>query len=91
MSWAPGPVTPVPDADDPAWLSPLLLIGICTSCIGLAGAGALAVAVAGAFWANVLVGLGVAGLVLGWLAVGNPFRDRTASEVEAPETGDGRD
>lgn len=81
----------MPGVDDPEWLSPLLLIGICTSCVGLAGAGALAVAVAGAFWANVLVGAAVAALVVGWMVLGNPFRDRSACEVEAREPGDGRD
>lgn len=74
----------VPDVeiDGPEWLSPLLLLGICTSCIGLAGAGALAVAVLGAFWANAVVGVGVAGLVGGWLYFGNPLRERDTCEVE---------
>jgi hypothetical protein len=83
----------MPDETDPEWLSPLLLLGVCTSCIGLAGAGALVVAVAGAFWANVLVGVAVASLIGGWMVLGNPFRDREACEVEAGtgEAGEARD
>lgn len=69
-----------PDVDGPEWLSPLLLLAICTSCVGLAGAGVAVVAVAGAFWANVGVGLLALGLFLAWLAYGNPFR-REACEV----------
>lgn len=80
----------MPDADDPRWLSPLLLLGVCTSCVGLAGAGALAVATLGAFWANALVGLGVAGLVGGWMYFGNPLRDGEACEVDAGAS-EGRD
>lgn len=72
----------MPDVDGPEWLSPLLLIGVCTSCIGLAGAGALAVGLLGAFWANLAVGALVATLVGGWFLVGNPFRERDACEVE---------
>lgn len=77
----------MPDVDGPEWLSPLLLVGICTSCVGLAGLGAGMVAVAGAFWANVGVGLLVLGLFLAWLAYGVPGRDRDTCEVEP---GDGQ-
>lgn len=77
-------MTPVPDVDGPEWLSPLLLIGICTSCVGLAGVGAAAVAVAGAFWANVGVGVLALALFLGWLARGNPLRSGACEPGEGP-------
>lgn len=72
------------DVDGPEWLSPLLLLGVCTSCIGLAGLGAGAVAVAGAFWANVGVGFLALGLFLGWLAFGNPLRSGSSGPDEGP-------
>lgn len=74
---------PDADVDGPEWLSPLLLVAICTSCIGLAGIGAGLVLVAGAFWANVGVGVLALGLFVAWLARGSPLRDRGASEAGA--------
>lgn len=79
----------MPDVDGPEWLSPLLLVGICTTCVGLAGIGAAAVAVAGAFWANVGAGVLALGLLVAWLARGSPIRDRGAREVE-PDPGSGK-
>lgn len=77
----------MPDAEDPEWLSPLLVVALCTSCVGLAAAGALVVGLAGAFWGNVLVGVAAGAVVGGWLLVGNPFRDRRRGQDEGEPDG----
>lgn len=58
------------DVDGPEWLSPLLLVALCTSCVGLAAAGAILVGVAGAYWANVGVGVVAGGLFAAWITRG---------------------